>query len=549
MFRRLIFLVAAAVMLVLGIAGVASAATFPDLTPGVLSGYGLTEGEVLAMSQGYDDGLWRPFNPLPRQQFTKMAVDNFDIPGANPDAPTFTDVPKSDYYYQFIEGATAAGLVEGIGGGLFAPQRVITREEAAAVLVRWLAEANDLSPDDLSADEVDEALAPFADGGSVSTELRAEVALAVEFGILQGSGGRLFPQRDLTRIEGAALLVRSAKVSIGAYEVYPLVSDQQGMAPAVDADLVNGWGLAAGPTTFWWVADNGTDKSTLYDGDGQRQSLVVDVPAAPTGIVYNGGAAFIVSSGGASGAARFLFATEEGKILGWNPAVPAPTSTSAFVVVDRSAANAVYKGLAIGSVGTAPYLYATDFVNGRIDVFDGDLLLQTWTGKFVDPLLPSGYAPFGIQAIGDKLFVTYAKQQTGSTDEQAGQGFGFVDEFTMSGDFVARVASQGVLNAPWGLAMAPATEFGRFSGCLLVSNFGDGTIHAYAQNPSGVWTPRGALREADGELLAIDGLWGIAFGQGEGTSSGPADWLYFAAGPDDESHGLFGFVQLEELAQ
>lgn len=343
---------------------------------------------------------------------------------------------------------------------------------------------------------------------------------------------------------GALLLVvlpslGYAKSMPNMYTVHPLVSDVPGVALHVDPNLVNGWGIAAGPTTPWWVSDNGTDKSTLYDGTGIARSLIVDVVAAPTGVVFNGSPSFLVSNGGVSAAARFLFATESGTILGWNPTVPAAGSTTAFVVKDRSAVGAVYKGLAIGAVGTSPYLYATDFVNGRIDVFGGDFALQNWAGKFVDPKLPKGYGPFGIQAVGDRLFVTFAKQNPPSHDEMAGQGLGIVDEFGMDGTFVARVATRGLLNAPWGVAMAPA-GFGRFSGSLLVGNFGDGHINAFAQNPKGVWTPQGTLRMGHGKPLFIDGLWGIGFGNGAG--SGPTTTLYFAAGPDDESHGLFGSI-------
>ena len=330
-----------------------------------------------------------------------------------------------------------------------------------------------------------------------------------------------------------------AKSMPNLYTVHPLVSDVAGMAPVVDLNLVNGWGIAAGPATPWWVSDNGTDTSTLYDGAGVPRPLVVSVIEAPTGVVFNGFADFRVSAGSASLPARFLFATERGTILGWNPNVPSAGSTTAFVVKDRSGVGAVYKGLAIGSVGANPYLYATDFVNGRVDVFGGNFALQTWAGAFVDPKLPEGYGPFGIQAVGDRLFVTFAKQNPPSADEMAGQGLGYVDEFGLDGTFVARVATRGLLNAPWGVAMAPS-DFGRFSGCLLVGNFGDGHINAYAQNPKGVWTPQGTLRTGQGKPLFVDGLWGIGFGNG--NASGPATTLYFAAGPDDESHGLFGSI-------
>jgi uncharacterized protein (TIGR03118 family) len=324
-----------------------------------------------------------------------------------------------------------------------------------------------------------------------------------------------------------------------AYAVANLISDGFVPAAVTDPNLVNGWGIVAGPTTPWWVANNGTDTSTLYTGAGARLALVVSVPSAPTGTVFNATTDFAVSGGGASGAARFLFATESGTILGWNPAVPTPPSTQAQVAVDRSSLGAVYKGLAIGQVGSANFLYATDFHNGRVDVFDGTFALQSWAGAFTDPRLPMGYAPFGIQNIGGRLFVTFAKQDAAGHDEIAGRGRGFVDVFGTDGSFQGRVASRDDLNAPWGLAMAPATGFGRYSGDLLVGNFGDGRINAYRWEGHH-WDEAGTLRGPDHRALSIDGLWGIGFGNG--AASGPTTTLYFAAGPDGEAHGLFGSI-------
>lgn len=325
------------------------------------------------------------------------------------------------------------------------------------------------------------------------------------------------------------------------YTIHPLVSDVATMAPVVDPNLVNGWGLAAGPLTPWWVSDNGMDRSTVYDGAGVPRSLVVTVASAPTGIVYNGTTSFPVHSGNATEPARFLWATENGTILGWHPDVPAPGSTTAFIVKDRSGVGAVYKGLAIGSFAGKPYIYASDFVNGRVDVFNGSFVLQNWRGAFVDRSLPRHYAPFGIQAIGSHIFVSYARQNLPSHDEAAGPGRGVVNEFDMRGRFIRRVAMFGVLNAPWGLAMSPA-GFGRFSNCLLVGNFGNGRINAYAKNRNNRWVFQGTLRKDNGAFLVIDGLWGIAFGRGAFTPSGCPNTLYFAAGPEDESHGLFGAV-------
>jgi uncharacterized protein (TIGR03118 family) len=217
-----------------------------------------------------------------------------------------------------------------------------------------------------------------------------------------------------------------------SFTVHNLVSDQPGVADHLDPNLVNAWGLVASATSPWWVADNGTGVSTLYNGNtGTPLSLVVTIPGgAPTGTVFNGGAHFIVMSGGASGPARFLFASEDGTISGWNPAVPPtvpPPSKQAIVAVDNSAAGAIYKGLAIASTATGDFLYAADFHNGRVDVFDGAFAPVTTAGGFVDPNLPKGFAPFGIQNLQGRIFVAYAKQDADAEDEIAGEGLGAVD--------------------------------------------------------------------------------------------------------------------------
>jgi uncharacterized protein (TIGR03118 family) len=331
----------------------------------------------------------------------------------------------------------------------------------------------------------------------------------------------------------------------GAYTVKPLVSDQAGVAPTTDPKLVNAWGIAAGPKTPWWVANADSETSTLYDAAGTRLPLppngplVVSVPGGPTGTVFNGGTKFLVSNGTSMVPALFIFATESGTIRGWPsplPLSPLPLSTSTEVGVDRSKWGAVYKGLAIAG----DWLYATDFVNGRVDIFDGNWKLLKKPGAFSDPWLPSGYAPFGIQNLGGNIFVTFAKQQAGSTDEQAGKGFGFVDEFSPSGVLLHRVGSGGKLNAPWGLAWAPWKGFGKASGGLLVGNFGDGRINVFRQNKQGRWKKSGQLQGSDRKPIWIDGLWGIGFGND--AAAGPSTTLYFAAGPADETHGLYGSV-------
>jgi uncharacterized protein (TIGR03118 family) len=231
------------------------------------------------------------------------------------------------------------------------------------------------------------------------------------------------------------------------------------------------------------------------------------------------------------GLARFLFDTEEGKVLGWNPA----QGTSSVVVADLQD-DASYKGLAIASTAAGPRLYAADFHNAKVDVFDGGF--APVLGGFVDPSLPSGYAPFGIQTIGNRVFVTYAQQDAEAGDEVAGQGKGFVDAYDTAGNLLGRVAQHGQLNAPWGLAVAPAS-FGRFAGDLLVGNFGDGQINAYDEH-NGHFTHAGELRDASGKSLSIDGLWALEVAQG--GNNGTPGTLYFTAGPDDEMHGLFGQI-------
>ena len=322
-----------------------------------------------------------------------------------------------------------------------------------------------------------------------------------------------------------------------SYTVHDLRSDTGVGGSIADGNLVNGWGITAGPTTPWWVANNGTGTSTLYRGDGTASALVVSVPNGPTGTVFNGSStAFVVSSGTASGAARFLFANEAGEIRGWNTGVPAANSTVTEVGATATD-GASYKGLAIGNVGNDSFLYATDFHNAKVDVYDAGFVRQPWS--LVDPGIPAGYAPFGIQNLNGTIFVTYAKQDADAGDEVAGEGFGFVSAFATDGSFLGRVASRGDLNAPWGLAWAPADQFGRFGGDLLVGNFGDGRINAYAWTPSG-WEGRGHLKTANHHPLVVDGLWGIGFGNG--GAAGPTTTLYFAAGPAAEEHGLYGSI-------
>jgi uncharacterized protein (TIGR03118 family) len=333
----------------------------------------------------------------------------------------------------------------------------------------------------------------------------------------------------------------AARTRSNSYSVRNLVSDGFITADHTDADLVNPWGIVFNPNGPVWVADNATGVSTLYDGSGVKQQLVVTIPtptgvtppASPTGIVFSSGSDFVVTQGALSGPSRFIFATEDGTIAAWAPNV---NPTNAILVADRSGDKAVYKGLALAANGTAHFLYAADFHNNRIDVFDSSFHPVTLSGSFSDPRIPSGYAPFGIQNILGALYVTYAKQDEDAVDDVAGRGFGFVDVFDANGHLIRRFASRGNLNAPWGLALAPA-DFGRFSNTLLIGNFGDGRIHAFDLKSG---EPKGVLRSSDGDAITIDGLWGIAFGTG--LVNQPTNALFFAAGPADEAHGLYGRI-------
>jgi len=326
----------------------------------------------------------------------------------------------------------------------------------------------------------------------------------------------------------------AAAPSDDVFTVTNLVADSGSSAPNVDPLLVNAWGLSAGPTTPWWTSNNGSNTTTLYTGTGAKQALTVAVAGGPTGTVFNGSATdFMVSQNGTSGPARFLFATEAGTILGWAPTVAA---TTAIPGVDNSAQGAVYKGL----TSLNDRLYATDFHNGRVDVFDASFKPVPLVNAFKDPKIPAGWAPFGIQALNGTIFVTYAMQDKAKHDDVAGGGLGYVDQYSPDGVLLARVAKRGLpkapLNSPWGLAMAPST-FGGFAGDLLVGNFGDGRINVYDASS---FEPKGHLKGSDGHAIVIDGLWGLAFGNG--INAQPTGTLFYAAGPADESNGVYGRI-------
>jgi uncharacterized protein (TIGR03118 family) len=321
-----------------------------------------------------------------------------------------------------------------------------------------------------------------------------------------------------------------------------LVADTPGAAELTDPSLVNAWGLAFGPATPAWVADNGTDVSTLYRGATDATPAISKVPltvtipgGAPTGAVYNGGPGFVVHSGTASGPALFLFSSEAGVISGWNSNVPPPPpSMDAQVAV--TVPGAIFKGLAIADTRKGPRLYATDFHNARVDVWDDMFHPAGKPGAFTDRKVPKGFAPFGIQTVAGRfVVVTYAKQDADAEDDVAGPGLGVVDVFDTQGNLLRRFARGRPLNAPWGIALAPK-GFGRASGDLLIGNFGNGRINAFDPH-SGRF--EGALRDKHRRKLAIDGLWALEFGNGV---IGNPNTLLFTAGPDDESHGLFGAI-------
>jgi uncharacterized protein (TIGR03118 family) len=328
-----------------------------------------------------------------------------------------------------------------------------------------------------------------------------------------------------------------------------LVSDGASPAAHTDPNLKNPWGIAFNPDAFWWVANNHTSTSTLYDASGTPSPappngpLVVSIPTpddpngggAPTGIVFSGGDGFVVTKDGKSGPSRFLFATEDGTIAGWAPNVDL---THAVIGADSTANDASFKGLALASTASGDRLYAADFHNRRIDVFDQDFKpVHLPPMAFSDRRIPGDFSPFNVQNLGGRLFVTYAKVAPGGEDEQAGAGLGFVDVYSPGGRLIDRFAQHGPLNAPWGLAQAPE-HFGRFSRDILVGNFGDGRIMAFT--PQGRF--EGFLRGPDRKPIEIDGLWGIGFGNGK--QAGPTDTLFFAAGTNDEANGLFGSLRL-----
>jgi uncharacterized protein (TIGR03118 family) len=338
-----------------------------------------------------------------------------------------------------------------------------------------------------------------------------------------------------------------------AYIRTDLVSNTQNLVQPMDKNLQNAWGVANAPGGPLWVSDNNDGLSTLYDGNGVKSGLTVTIPlppgratppaAAPTGLVWNPTTGFPITVGPTTVPATFIFDTEDGTISAWNPTVDPIVAgrSTATLIIDRSGAGAVYKGLAFGTNKHGNFLFATNFAAGTVEVFDKTFAPATLDGSFSDPDIPAGFAPFGIANIDNNLYVTYAKQNAQKNDVVAGAGLGFVDVFTTDGILIKRFASRGTLNAPWGVARA-TQNFGEVSGSILIGNFGAqgqfaGWINAFSGGSDNDFL--GPLRDGKRKPLSIDGLWSIVFGT---FLNSDADTLYFTAGPNQQQNGLFGKI-------
>jgi uncharacterized protein (TIGR03118 family) len=331
-----------------------------------------------------------------------------------------------------------------------------------------------------------------------------------------------------------------------AFHQTNLVSNIPGLAAHTDRQLQNPWGVSLSPDGLFRVDDNHAGISTVYDVNGNREQDTVQIPlppgatatspSAPDGTVLNTTTGFVISEHGRSAPANSIFATEDGTIAAWNSKVD---KRNALIEADNSGSGAVFKALTLATNAGSTFIYATDFHNGMVDVFDSQFHAVQRPGAFVDPNLPAGFAPFGIKNVNGTIFVTYAKQLAPDNhDDQAGPGNGFVDEYDTSGNLIRRFASQGPLNSPHGIALAPA-DFGAFGNDLLVANFGDGRINVF--NPT-TGQFLGQLSDAAGRPITNVGIWGITFGNGAGGTQ--KDTLYFAAGINGENDGLFASIGL-----
>ncbi len=401
-----------------------------------------------------------------------------------------------------------------------------------------------------------------AASGSVTYTLTCTGATSGGGGGYGGGGGQA-----LTATQTATITVNPAT----AFVVKALVADGAGVAATQDANLENPWGLTFAPNDAVWISNQHTDTSTLYDGNGTNEKLVVALPKdangnafKPTGIVWFDGTTFpndfVVTKAGKSGPSLFIYSGQGGQIAGWAPGVDLTNAVSAYTAADK----ACYRGLALANNGTANFLYANDFVGAKIDVFDAKFAKQPSSAfPFADPNLPKNYAPFGIQAIANgpggstQIYVSYAMSGTGTNlgtcEDTRGAGFGMIDVFDANGKLVIGelVPVGGLLNAPWGMALAPK-DFGTLSNALLVSNHADGTINAYDPTKG---TFIGTLQTASGKF-AQDGLWGIAFGndgvlkqtgQPDVDLHQPHNTLFFTAGPNEGVNGLYGRIDLPPM--
>jgi uncharacterized protein (TIGR03118 family) len=340
------------------------------------------------------------------------------------------------------------------------------------------------------------------------------------------------PVSRLTLLAALAVASLTTTTAKAQYVQTNLVSNIPGLAANADPQLRNPWGISFGPTTPFWISDANAGVSTLYNGLGVKQALVVtipgpggSVPGVPTGQVFNSTGAFAMTGG----TARFMFASATGNIAAWNPGLG---SAAANVVLGPQGSS--YTGLAIGGSGESARLYAANFGLGRVDVFDGSFAAVG--GGFVDPTLPAGYSPFNVQNVGGNIVVTYAIFDPATGEDLDGAGHGIVDVYDANGTLLRRVATMGALNSPWGVALAP-TAFGPFGGALLVGNLGDGTINAF-DFFTGMML--GTISDINGNPLVNDGLWGITFGNGQATAD--PNSLYIAAGINDEQDGLFARI-------
>ena len=344
------------------------------------------------------------------------------------------------------------------------------------------------------------------------------------------------PLVSIAALGFALTLTSVSRVTLGGFEEEGLLSDGAVRTSNFNRHLVNPWGLASSPTGPFWIASEGTGTSQIVRADGSAFAPDVSVPADrsghPTGLVFNGGGGFEVGAGGVTATSLFLFVTLEGRILGWNPTVD---PSAAIVAADLGSSGAAYTGVAIASTGSGRFLYAANFAQGTVDVFDDGFVRVE---SFSTPLVPAGYAPFGIAEIDGELFVTFALRDPSTGEDVPGPGNGFLFRLAPDGSSFEPVAEHGELNAPWGLVVAPG-GFGKFSHKLLVGNFGDGRILSFNVHNGQLV---GQLEDEEGEPIVIEGLWGLRFGNG--GAGGDLKDLYFTAGIDDEEHGLFGEIEV-----